>query len=185
MKHESGPENMVSFSPGWKYCCDYMLSFSPRAKRKFPWVNLLRCENKIDAHARSFFSSGWGNDSDYMDFSWIHVLKVSLRCRCCILLFDCSSFLLWGDWITICALWAKFYTDSGHYIVCRSPNLKNVRLTFSSLDWRREHTQTVTVSLVKSYVTVLNGSRVALNVEFFSTASYLHYLSPDELILVK
>ena len=43
MKHESGPDYTVSFSPGWdfapptglKYCCDYMLNFSPRPKRKF------------------------------------------------------------------------------------------------------------------------------------------------------
>ena len=35
-----------------------MLNFS--CKRKFPWENLLRCENEFDEHA---------NDSDYIDFS--------------------------------------------------------------------------------------------------------------------
>ena len=40
-----------------KFCCDYMLNFSPRAKRKFPWENLLRCENMIDAHAHIPFSA--------------------------------------------------------------------------------------------------------------------------------
>ena len=56
---------MVSFSPGWnfapptglKYCCDYMLNFSPGAKRKFPWESLLRCENTVNAHARVPFSA--------------------------------------------------------------------------------------------------------------------------------
>ena len=56
---------MVNFSPGWnfapptglKYCCDYMLNFSPGAKLKFPWESLLRFENTIDTHARAPFSA--------------------------------------------------------------------------------------------------------------------------------
>ena len=53
------------FSPGWnfapptglKYCCDYMLNFSLGTKCKFPWENLLRCENTVNAHARIPFST--------------------------------------------------------------------------------------------------------------------------------
>ena len=60
-----GPDYTLIFSTGWnfapltelKYWCDYMLNFSLGAKRKFPWQNLLRCENTIDAHARVFFSA--------------------------------------------------------------------------------------------------------------------------------
>ena len=56
---------MVSFSPGWnfapptglKYFCEYMLNFSPGAKRKFPWESLLRCENTVNAHVRVPFSA--------------------------------------------------------------------------------------------------------------------------------
>ena len=73
-----GLDYMVNFSLGWKfsapptglkYCCDYMLNFSPGAKRQFPWESLLRCENNRYACSRSFFSPGWKNNSDYMDFS--------------------------------------------------------------------------------------------------------------------
>ena len=39
----------------YEYCCDYILNFSLRAERKFPLENLLRCKNKIDAHARAPF----------------------------------------------------------------------------------------------------------------------------------
>ena len=57
------PDYMVSFSPGLnfappnelKYCCDYMLNFSPCAKRKFP--SLQKRENTIDAHACVPFSA--------------------------------------------------------------------------------------------------------------------------------
>ena len=56
---------MVSFSPGWnfapptglKYCCDYMINFSPGAKRKYSWESLLRCENTVSAHASVPFSA--------------------------------------------------------------------------------------------------------------------------------
>ena len=53
-----------------KYCCVYMLNFSPGAERKFPWECLLRWENTVDAHARVPFSvRDEKNDSDHMDFS--------------------------------------------------------------------------------------------------------------------
>ena len=69
---------MVSFRTGWnfapptglKYCCDYMLNFSPGAKRKFPWESLLKCKKTVDAHARIPFSArDEKNDYDYLDFS--------------------------------------------------------------------------------------------------------------------
>ena len=55
----------ASFSPGWyfaspsglKFCCDYMMNFSPGTKRKFAWENLQRRENSIDAHALVPFSA--------------------------------------------------------------------------------------------------------------------------------
>ena len=58
-----GLDNKVSFSLCWnfaslsglKYCCDYIVNFRLRAERIFPRENLLRCKNKIDAHARAPF----------------------------------------------------------------------------------------------------------------------------------
>ena len=45
------------FQAGLKFCCDYMMNFSPGAKRKFALENLLRCENTIDARAHVPFSA--------------------------------------------------------------------------------------------------------------------------------
>ena len=51
-----------------KYCCNYMLNFSPGPKRKFSRQNLLRCKNKINAHARASFSAQTEKNY-YMNFS--------------------------------------------------------------------------------------------------------------------
>ena len=58
-----------------------MLNFSLGAKRKFPWVSFLKCENTVDAHARIPFSARDGkNDSNYMDFL-AHLARLKIQAR--------------------------------------------------------------------------------------------------------
>ena len=52
------------FQPGLKYCWDYMLNFSPGAKRKFTEVR----KHSQCACSRSFFDPGWNSVSITWDF---------------------------------------------------------------------------------------------------------------------